>query len=105
MPVCLLAYAISKTQQLHLDTFSARVLGTSLAVLFVVGMDRWHKFDSELQALILSRWNKVQKADAQAQQDAAGGKAQQQLIKTLAAEIAKEIKKELKPPTGNGTTT
>jgi hypothetical protein len=102
LPVCVLAYALSKSQQLSLDIVSMRVLGAGLAVLFVVGMDRWHKFDSELQALILSRWNKVQKADAQAQQDAAGGKAQAQLIKTLADAIAKDIKEALKPTTGDG---
>lgn len=95
LPLCLMVYAISRTPQLGVQRITQGAIGVALAVLFVVGMDRWHKYESELQSLILSRWNKVQAADAKAKQDAAATKTQIQLNKTLTDAIATAIRGEL----------
>ena len=95
LPLCLMAYAISRTPQLGLQRITQGAIGVVLAVLFVVGMDRWHKYESELQSLILSRWNNVQAAAAKAKQDAAATKSQIQLNKTLTDAIATAIRGEL----------
>jgi hypothetical protein len=106
LPSVLLLIAIWFTGVLALATSTVVVVGVLLFVAALVGMDRLHKFNSELQLLIVSRWDAMQEAKKAAAAAAAAKKATDQanaqLLKALKEDIdeLKIVTKNLADKTG-----
>ena len=99
-PIILLLLACYLTPRIGVAAWCWPASGILILILLVIGMDRWHKFQSELQSLIDSRYQKNVAAAEKANADkkpAQIDKAVTDALRTVLRDELSKLKMELKP--------
>lgn len=93
LPTLLLVFAIHFSGVLRLSGWVYDLIAFVLVVAFLVGMDRLHKFNSDLQLLIVSRYDAVVAAKEQARADAVAKAKhpEQQAMAAVLGDLRNEI--------------
>jgi hypothetical protein len=90
LPLLFLAYALARSGVAAVGGWVYAAIAAAAVVAFIAGADRLHKYYSELQALIISRYRAAQDAKAAAAARVAVPKDAPAVVAVL-AELRKEV--------------